>query len=155
MSQFPRLKSFENNFELADPSAESTFQQSKLDWAEAGQHAHVVRLHRDLIRIRKQDPVFSRQDRSAVEGSVIKTEAFLLRFFGEQGDDRLILFNLGRDIEWRPVAEPLLASPPGRRWEILWSSEEPCYGGWGTPQFDGKAWPIPGHAAVVFRATPA
>ncbi len=154
MSQFPRLESFENNVELADPSAESTFQQSKLDWAEARQHSHVVQLHRDLIRLRQADPVFSRQDRSAVEGAVIGTEAFLLRFFGAQGDDRLVLFNLGRDLDWRPVAEPLLASPQGRRWETLWSSEEPCYGGWGTPRFDGKTWPIPGHAAVVFHAAP-
>ena len=157
MSMFPRLGSFENDFELADPSAETTFEQSKLNWNEAQQHAQVVRLHRDLIQLRKTDPVFSQQDRSAVEGSVIGTEALLLRFFGKGGkvgDDRLLIFNLGRDIDWQPVAEPLVAPPVGRHWETLWSSEEPYYDGLGTPRFDGKTWRIPGHSAVVFRTVP-
>lgn len=152
MSQFPRLGSFADEFELADPSEESTFLECKLDWDEVTRHSHVVRLHRDLIRLRKEDPVFSRQDRDAVEGSIIGPEAFLLRWFGEAKDDRLALFNLGMDIDWQPVAEPLLAPPPDCQWTTLWSSEEPYYGGLGTPSFDGKTWRIPGHAAVVFRA---
>ncbi len=152
MSQFPRLESFQGDRELPDPSDDDTFLQCKLDWNEMERNAGVVRLHRDLIRLRKDDAVFSRQDRCAVEGSVIGPEAFLLRWLDDTGDDRLALFNLGRDIDWYPVAEPLLAPPGGRRWRLLWSSEEPCYGGLGTPSFDGKSWPVPGHAAVVFRA---
>jgi maltooligosyltrehalose trehalohydrolase len=152
MSQFPRLESFQDEFELADPAEESTFRECKLDWNEVDRHVHIVQLHRDLIRLRQEDAVFSRQDRGAVEGSVIGPEAFLLRWFGEAYDDRLAFFNLGRDIAWYPVAEPLLAPPSGRQWTILWSSEEPYYGGLGTPSFDGKTWRIPGHAAVVFRA---
>jgi maltooligosyltrehalose trehalohydrolase len=152
MSQFPRLESFKDEFELVDPAEESTFLACKLDWDEVQRHAHIVELHRDLIRLRREDPVFSRQDRSAVEGSVIGPEAFLLRWFGDDYDDRLALFNLGRDIPWSPVAEPLLAPPPGGRWTVVWSSEEPYYGGLGTPNFDGKTWRVPGHAAVVFKA---
>jgi maltooligosyltrehalose trehalohydrolase len=102
--------------------------------------------------LRKEDSAFALQDRSAVEGSVIGPEAFLLRWFGREYDDRLALFNLGRDIDWYPIAEPLLAPPPGREWKLMWSSEEPYYGGLGTPDFDGKTWRVPGHAAVVFRA---
>src|SRR5262249_41194962 len=122
------------------------------NWQEVEQHANVVCLHRDLIRLRKDDPVFSQQDRRAVEGSLIGPEAFLLRWFGVHYDDRLALFNLGRDVDWQVVAEPMLAPPVGRRWELLWSSEEPYYGGLGTPNFDGKTWRVPGHSAVVFRA---
>ncbi len=151
MSQFPRLESFEDEFELPDPAAKNTFLECKLNWDEVQRHAHVVRLHRDLIQLRKDDVVFSRQDRTAVEGSVIGPEAFLLRWFGDDYDDRLAIFNLGRDIDWRPVADPLLAPPPNTQWTTLWSSEEPHYGGLGTPSFDGKTWRIPGHAAVVFR----
>jgi maltooligosyltrehalose trehalohydrolase len=152
MSQFPRLGSFEDEFELPDPAEEGTFLQCKLDWDEVKRHSHVVRLHRDLIRLRREDAVFSRQDRGAVEGSIVGPDAFLLRWFGEECDDRLALFNLGRDIDWQPIAEPLLAPPVDRQWTMLWSSEEPDYGGLGTPSFDGKTWRIPGHAAVVFRA---
>ena len=54
-------------------------------------------------------------------------------------------------IDWYPTAEPMLAPPTGRQWALLWSSEEPRYGGLGTPKFDGKNWRGPGHAAMVFR----
>ena len=113
MRQFPRLESFEDEFELADPAKKDTFLECKLKWDEVQYHAHVVRLHRDLIRLRKEDAVFSQQDREAVEGSVIGPDAFLLRWFGEEYDDRLAIFNLGRDIDWQPIAEPLLAPAGG------------------------------------------
>ena len=151
MSQFPRMVSFQDDFALVDPSAESTFLACKLDWNEVQRHSHDVQLHRDLIRLRNEDRVFSRQDRTAVEGAAVGPEAFLLRWFGEDYDDRLALFNLGRDIDWYPIAEPLLAPPPDRQWRLLWSSDEPCYGGLGTPSFDEKTWRVPGHGAVVFR----
>jgi maltooligosyltrehalose trehalohydrolase len=36
------------------------------------------------------------------------------------------------------------------RWQILWSSEHPDYGGSGTPPLNTEEnWWIPGHAAVV------
>jgi maltooligosyltrehalose trehalohydrolase len=109
-------------------------------------------LHRDLLRLRHEDPVFSSQDKSRIEGSVLGTEAFLLRWFDEDGDDRLALFNLGRDIDWYPAAEPMLAAPPDRQWQILWSSDDSRYGGKGIGPYDGRQWHMPGHAAVVFRA---
>ena len=51
----------------------------------------------------------------------------------ESDDDRLALFNLGRDFDWHPVAEPLLRHRVGRQWKLIWSSEDPRYGGMGTP----------------------
>ena len=62
-----------------------------------------------------------------------------------------MLVNLGRDIDWRPVAEPLMAAPAGSQWEVLWSSEDPRYGGSGTAVLDTKQWYVPGHAAVVLK----
>ena len=47
---------------------------------------------------------------------------------------------------------PLLAPPAGQQWAILWSSEDPRYGGLGTPPLDTtEGWKIPGHAAVVLQ----
>src|SRR4051794_17563854 len=152
MSQFPRLESFKGECDLPDPAAKSTFTECKLEWGEVERNGHVMRLHRDLIRLRREDPTFRQQDRTAVEGSVIAPEAFLLRWFGEDYDDRLALFNLGVDREMYPIADPMLAPPMGRKWTVLFSSDESCYGGMGTPPFDGKNWRAPGHAAVVFRA---
>ena len=39
----------------------------------------------------------------------------MLRFFGDGGDDRLLLVNLGRDLHLDPAPEPLLAPPEGTR----------------------------------------
>lgn len=68
-------------------------------------------------------------------------------------EDRLLVVNLGRDLRLRPAPEPLLAPPAGDEWEILWSSEHPRYGGYGTPELeDEDYWRIPGHAAVLLGA---
>jgi maltooligosyltrehalose trehalohydrolase len=51
------------------------------------------------------------------------------------------------------VPEPLLARLPGLRWEVLWSSESPQYGGTGAPppeDEDGR-WRLAGQSAVVMR----
>jgi maltooligosyltrehalose trehalohydrolase len=76
----------------------------------------------------------------------------VLRFFGEDGADRLVLVNLGGDLELTVAPEPLLAPPAGRRWDLLWSSENPAYGGGGGPVLE-TTWVLPGHAAIVLHPT--
>ena len=53
--------------------------------------------------------------RTRVDGAVLGPEAFVLRFFGENGSDRLLLVNLGRDLDLDSAPEPLLAPPAGMR----------------------------------------
>ena len=79
-----------------------------------------------------------------MDGAVLAPEAFVLRFFGDGGDDRLLLVNLGRDLHLDPAPEPLLAPPANRLWDVLWSSEDPRYGGGGTAPPDTEDnWRIP------------
>ncbi|MFL5212360.1 MAG: DUF3459 domain-containing protein, partial [Microvirga sp.] len=119
-------------------------------------HGDAVALHRDLLRLRREDPTFARRRPGGLDGAVLGPEAFALRYFGEGGDDRLILVNLGRDLERRSIPDPLVAPPEGRIWTLLWSSEHPRYGGGGTPEIETKErWRIVGHAAVVLAAAPA
>ena len=126
--------------------------RSKLDLTERQRHAGLYALHRDLLRLRREEPVFRAQRRGGLDGAVLAPEAFVLRFFGTHDDDRLLVVNLGRDLPLNPAPEPLLAPPVGRGWEILWSSEDPRYGGSGTPPLEGEApWSLPGRAAVVLR----
>ena len=87
-----------------------------------------------------------------MDGAVLAAEAFVLRFFGNGGEDRLLIVNLGPDLHTDPAPEPLLAPPAGTRWQAFWSSESPRYGGCGSPPLEtGESWRIPGHAAIVFR----
>ena len=158
LSQFPSIAGAEAQASLSDPSDPQTFVQCKLDWSERERHGRIVRLHRDLIRLRREDPVLPRCGLSRiVEGAVLGPEAFLLRYLDkEQGRDRLLLVNFGRDLALDPAPEPLLAPPEGCTWSILWSSEDPAYGGGGTvaPERDGN-WRLPGHAALFLAAVEA
>ena len=67
---------------LPDPSDPETFERCKLDFAERGRHASIYAMHRDLIRLRRRDPVFRAQRPRGVDGAVLGPEAFVLRFFG-------------------------------------------------------------------------
>jgi maltooligosyltrehalose trehalohydrolase len=87
---------------------------------------------------------------------VLSASAFALRFFAENhADDRLVLVNLGPLLGRDSIADPLTAPPSGSDWSLQWSSEEPKYGGGGTPDVwpDG-GWRIPPEAALVFRPGP-
>jgi maltooligosyltrehalose trehalohydrolase len=81
---------------------------------------------------------------------VLGPAAFVLRYFAEEGDDRLLIVNFGRELRLEPAPEPLLAPLEGKAWLVLWSSEDPRYGGCGTaPPETDEGWHIPGEAALV------
>jgi maltooligosyltrehalose trehalohydrolase len=101
------------------------------------------------LRLRRKDPVFAAQDSNALDGAVLGPEAFLLRFFGAEGDDRLLVVNLGPDLSLASMAEPLLAPPEGRQWQPIWSSEHPDYGGSGIAVDISARWRVQGHSAMV------
>jgi maltooligosyltrehalose trehalohydrolase len=140
---------------LSDPADPQTFERSKLDFADRQRHAPIYQLHRDLLQLRREDPVFAAQDSACLEGAVLSADAFVLRFFGSDDDDRLLVVNFGRDLHLDPAPEPLLAPVWRHEWQVLWSSEAPCYGGTGTPPLESdENWRIPGEAAVVLRPRP-
>jgi maltooligosyltrehalose trehalohydrolase len=147
--QFPSLR----QVDLDRPGAEETFRKCILDWSERDGNEAAVRLHKDLIALRRSDPVFAQVSKVEIDGAVLSSDAFLLRFYGPDGDDRLLLMNLGSDFAPPFVSEPLMAPPERRAWQVLWSSEDPAYGGFGVrlPEVDGL-WNLPGHAAIVLAA---
>lgn len=139
-----------------DPSAPATFERSKLDHSEVQKHSAMYALHCDLLRLRREDPVISRQGEDGIDGAVLSYACLAIRFFSPDfRNDRLLLVNLGVDLHLDPAPEPLLAPPGGTRWENHWSSEDPAYGGCGTAPLDGEQnWRIPGQAAVLLRPVP-
>jgi maltooligosyltrehalose trehalohydrolase len=152
LSQFLTLAEPEIQALLVNPADPDTFARSKLDLSERQRNANIYALHRDLLRLRREEPVFRVQHRGAMDGAVLGPEAFVLRFFGADWHDRLLMMNLGRDLNLSPAPEPLLAAPANKYWEILWSSEDPRYGGSGIAPLEAKDyWHIPGHAAVVLK----
>jgi maltooligosyltrehalose trehalohydrolase len=153
LAQFPGLATSELQAGLADPGDVATFERSKLDLGERARHAEAYDLHRDLLALRREDGVFGPRPARSVDGAVLGPEAFVLRFFGDGGNDRLLLVNLGRDLLLREAPEPLLAPPAGRTWRVRWSSEDVRYGGCGIGPVEGDhGWRLPGEAAVAMEA---
>lgn len=114
------------------------------------------RLHKDLIALRRTDPVFSNPQPHGVDGAVLTGSAFVLRYFSESHGHRLVLVNLGMDLHLDPSPEPLLSPLSGAPWRVIWSSEDPRYGGLGTFSPDtNDNWRVAGHAAVVLTSEAA
>src|SRR5438552_2852337 len=82
LKQFPSIACPECESILVDPESEETFRNSKLDLSERQKHAEIYQMHRDLLRLRRADPVFANPRRHGLECAVLAQEAFVLRFFG-------------------------------------------------------------------------
>ena len=138
---------------IADPAAPATFASCKLDWNEAALHEQPLALHRDLLRLRREDPVISLLESAAIDGATLCESAFVLRWFNAEHGDRLMVVNLDRELILDPAPEPLLAPVMKTLWEPLWSSEDFRYGGhgWTSPVNAQQQWRIPGNCAVLLR----
>jgi maltooligosyltrehalose trehalohydrolase len=156
LTQFPSARAYEASAGLDDPADRRTFEKSKLDFAERERHAAMYALHRDLLQLRRDTPAFAAQRRGVVDGSVLCDDTFALRFLMGGVEDRLLLVNLGKDFGRSSIADPLFAPPRNCEWEVEWSSEDPRYGGFGTPNlWPEDRWCIPGESAIVLRPVPA
>ncbi|HWJ13745.1 MAG TPA: malto-oligosyltrehalose trehalohydrolase [Gemmatimonadaceae bacterium] len=153
VSQFASIGSEPAEARVPDPSDIETFRRCKLDWSERSSHREAVALHRDLIRLRREDATLSRRTAGQLDGAVLADHAFALRFFGVGGDDRLLIVNLGPRLRPETIPEPLLAPPANRCWTMCFSTESPEYGGWGTPHVETErhGWWIPAESAVLLR----
>jgi maltooligosyltrehalose trehalohydrolase len=155
LSQFPSLATCEAQAQLINPADAAAFERSKLDHRQRVQHGAIYALHRDLLHLRRDDPVFRRCDASLLHGASLGGDALVLRFFDSLGDTRLFVLNFGCQLRLNSIPQPLVAPPENRRWALLWSSEDVRYGGNGTPQVDTPdGWRIPGESALVLEPNP-
>ena len=152
LAQFPSLATPSAQALVPVPSDPDTFRRSKVDWAESETSRHALALHRDLLRLRRSEPAFRGQDRDRMHCAILTTHAFAVRFF-DPGGDRLLLVNLGPQLELSVAPEPLLAPPRRGQWKTLWSSEDVLYGGSGIPGVDTEEGIVlPAESAVVLGA---
>lgn len=153
MMQFQSIASGTSAGKLKPPGAREAFEASRLDFSERATHAGIYELHRALLHLRRTDPAFRAQRADRMHGACIGPRALLLRFFCDEGD-RLIVMNLGDDLDLCCPSEPLLAPPTNRRWRPILSSEEVRFGGSGyrLPHQDGR-WALSSQTAHVLEAS--
>ncbi|HEX6925297.1 MAG TPA: malto-oligosyltrehalose trehalohydrolase [Longimicrobiaceae bacterium] len=147
LEQFPSLQ----RANLPDPADPATVAECKLDFTDRERNAHVYRLHRELLTLRRTDPVLAARRDQRPEGAVLGGSAFLLRYFGPLHDHRLLVVNLGREMRFSPAPEPLLAPPNEAGWKLIWSSEDERYGGGGAvePEQEDGRWHLPAECAML------
>jgi maltooligosyltrehalose trehalohydrolase len=156
LEQFPGAASKDGQEAIVDPALEQTFHRSHLSWYECRADNPALELHRDLLAIRRSDPVISGQGERGFDGAVLGELVFLLRWFDRAAGDRLLIVNLGADISGQPAPEPLLACSPGHTWSLRWSSESTRYDGSGVVNPDtATGWMFPAQTAVLLVAVPA
>jgi maltooligosyltrehalose trehalohydrolase len=154
LAQFPAYGSPDARERIPDPADPATFEAAKLREDDRAAGAPMELMHRELIALRRADPVISRQDRFSIDGAVLGEQALALRFGGGGGEtDRLLLVNLGAASEEAVLPEPLLVPGEQSQWVALWDSDDPRYGGCGTPQaWNGDRWHLPAEHASLWMS---
>ena len=127
--------------EIPDPQDEDTFLRSRPDPSlrESGYHAHLLGLHRELIRIRKTDPVLSRTDREGMEVTSFEKENALVVLRRNGPARAAAVFHFGDAPATLPV------SLPAGRWEKVLDSSDAR---WGGPGGAAPERPDPGGAII-------
>jgi maltooligosyltrehalose trehalohydrolase len=151
LAQFPSLAQPEMQAGVPAPHDPAALRMCQLDPEERAGHVAERALHRDLLRLRRDDPVFRRQGEGGFDGAVLGPHAFALRWYGGDDGDRLLVVNLGTDVHLARVPEPLLAPPEGQVWTTVATTESPRYGGHGAWPLREDRWHLTAECAYVLR----
>jgi len=137
---------------LPAPDYPDVFARCKHDFSEREKNRELYELHVDLLKLRREDSRFQQQIRGGIDGAVLGPASFVLRYFSKENDDRLLVVNFGKSQVLEPAPEPLLAPASGCRWETLWTSDSPRYGGTGSAAVaTQEQWVLPAECAVALQ----
>jgi maltooligosyltrehalose trehalohydrolase len=153
LSQFSRLRELYEHATV-DAIGRPAFESCRLDHAFDPIADPTWRMYRDLTTLRREDASLG-QHAVRLVGSTLDDRTLLLRFIGRAAhEDRLLITNLGPDLDIACAPDPLVAPPELFEWRVLWSSEDRAYGGVGIA---GNCQPMKlvatGRATTVFRPT--
>lgn len=138
--------------QIPDPQAESTFTASRLDLRERELpgHAGVYALYRELLRLRREDPVLLVRDRTRTNASVAGAHCLLLHRWSSDGH-RLLVANFGSAITVDLTRSPSIAALTAQPWDTLLSTDHPGLGGIGRQaSLASSTLTVPARTATLF-----
>jgi maltooligosyltrehalose trehalohydrolase len=105
---------------IPDPQAASTFARSRLDWARVDEepHASALRLHRALLRLRREHPLLRDRARLDVRIDAIGEDTIAIEYAGKEAHHRLLAV-----VRLRGAGEVALPDRPGP-WRAVLSTED-------------------------------
>jgi maltooligosyltrehalose trehalohydrolase len=152
LAPFLSLREEEALRSLPAPDDPQVFARCKLDFSDREKNRKLYNLHIDLLKLRREDSRLRQQSSGGIDGAVLGPASFVLRYFSKENDDRLMLVNLGEKQVLRPASEPLLAPPSSCRWETIWTSDSPRYGGADRMAVvTQEQWVLPAECSVALR----
>jgi maltooligosyltrehalose trehalohydrolase len=133
--------------EVPDPGDQDTFWQSKLEWGKrtARGHSGMLRLYRDLIRLRRDEPLL-RPGGAVVDVHADETARWLqMRLGGDSGALLVVASLTPRGGESRvPLVEG--------KWDLVLATDAVRYDGGGRAEHDGEFLTLPHRSAAVLRS---
>lgn len=147
--------------EVPDPQADSTFENSKLNWQEPSQppHAQTLALYQDLLKLRSSLLTQRQRQRDSYKALALADRLLALRYYSSDGSgkDLLLLVSLMNDGKQSCNLQdrPETSKGETKNWTIVFNSEDERYSGAGrdamkynpeagTVDFDGPC-------AVLFK----
>ncbi len=119
------FKAFQTDSEVPDPQSEQTFLNSKLRWDTLDQKSHlpIFEYYKDLIKLRKENPVLKNQDRSGLKATASESMQMLEvhRKFEEQ---ELICF-----LNFSGSEQKIQIPDNKEGWSLIFDSSSAAYGG--------------------------
>jgi len=113
---------------IPDPQAVETFQASRLDWTESRRepHASLIRLHRALLALRRDEPVLQTNLAEKHEAVALDDDTLLLRRW--DGDSQFLVLACLRgagtiDLHTRED----VSLPDSMRWQVVLTTEDAGY----------------------------
>lgn len=143
--------------ELPDPAAEDTFLKARLNWGlqDKGQHSQLRAFYKELLRLRRSEPVLASLDKTSIEITACEEPKSLCLRRWSMGAETAALFHFEEK-----SAALACRLPPGN-WEKILDSAEECWGGPGSPTpgnfgISGEtSITMAGPCCVLLRAVPA
>jgi maltooligosyltrehalose trehalohydrolase len=119
---------------IPDPQAPETFFRSRLRWEERErpEHAGILALHRELLRLRRTEPALRVRDRAHFRVAALGDGALALRREAPDGSALLLVAVLRDGVEASLGERGETHPPEGRSWQPLLDTEEARFGGGGA-----------------------
>jgi maltooligosyltrehalose trehalohydrolase len=141
---------------IPDPQAEKTFLDSKLRWDEREHMPHrgLLDLHRDLLRLRRDEAAMQGAERDGFAIEAIGERTLALRRSALSGDTMLAVIHLGDATTLRLDAIEATPRESNEHWTPVLSTEDARYGGSGSGAVigrDGATLTLSGPGAVILR----
>jgi maltooligosyltrehalose trehalohydrolase len=114
---------------IPDPQAPATFEASRLDWPEQQRqpHAGVLRLYKELLHLRHTEPALRAAGRDDYDVSAVGASGLVLLRRAADGPDLVLVCEFLQGARVRLDDLPVLHGRPGRRWEVVLTTEDPRF----------------------------